>query len=628
MNSCTNDSDCAPLFPGDKEPSEQNDESMLLGVLNSLPSMVGYWGADLRNRFANRAHQDWFGHSPEEIKGKHIRELLGEGRYHASLPFMEAALGGQMQTFDREIPLPDATGLRHTRATYIPHVVDGKIAGFIAYSADNSQAKQAELKSVEAEKWFRSIFKNANTAIVAADASGRVADFNDTFVRLLKYDREDLANLNFKDFTHPDDLVTESQYIEEVRKGWRNWYRIVKRYLCKDGKIVWVDLDVAVIRDHQGHVERFVAVIHDVTERLLAEEKLRIAATVFESQDAMMITDAQGQIIQVNPAFTLSTGYASDEVVGSKPRILASGHHDSSFYKALWETLLRTGKWQGEILNRRKNGELFSSWLTISEVKNRAGAVTNYVGIHQDISQRKFAEAELRKLNTSLTQSRAQLRAMAAQKEARRDNERKHMAREVHDELGQVLTALRMDISLAVIRHAAHSPDLQDALKGMKILVDRAIQGVRNVSTNLRPSALDMGLIAAVEWLCHEFIQHNAIPCEFQTEEALVELDDAHCVVIFRIVQESLTNIARYANARHVWVSIGRNGNALGLEVRDDGCGFDVAAIAQKKTFGFLGMRERALALGGRLDVISTAGQGTVVGLTIPLALNPVQDAP
>jgi signal transduction histidine kinase len=198
------------------------------------------------------------------------------------------------------------------------------------------------------------------------------------------------------------------------------------------------------------------------------------------------------------------------------------------------------------------------------------------------------------------------------------------MAREVHDELGQVLTALRMNISLAVIHHGAHTPDLQDALKGMKVLVDRAIQGVRNVSANLRPSALDMGLVAAVEWLCHEFVRHNALRCEFLADETLVELDDPHCVVIFRIVQESLTNIARYANASHVWVSIGHNGNELGVEVRDDGCGFDVAAAAQKKTFGLLGMRERALALGGRLDVISRAGQGTVVGLSIPLAMHAV----
>lgn len=628
MKSCTNDSNFAPPLTARQEASDLTDASMLMGMLNSLPSMVGYWGVDLRNQFSNKAHQDWFGLSPQEITGKHIRDVLGEGLYHANLPFIDAALSGEMQSFDKEMPLPDATGVRHTRCIYIPHIVDGKVAGFVSYGSDNSQTKQAELKRVEAENWFRSIFKNTNTAIAATDASGRVVNFNDAFVRLLKYDREELAHLNFKDFTHPDDLVAESRYFEEVLNDCRNWYRMIKRYRCKNGEIVWVDLDVAVIRDEQGHVEKFMAVIHDVTERLRAEENLRIAATVFESQDAMMITDARGVIIQVNRAFMLLTGYASEEVLGRNPRVLASGHHDARFYRSLWETLLQTGKWQGEILNQRKDGDLFSCWLTISAVKNQSGVVTNFVGIHQDISQRKNAEVELRKVNTSLTESKGQLRAMAAQLEAKRDSERKHMAREVHDELGQVLTALRMNISLAVIHHGAHTPDLQDALKGMKVLVDRAIQGVRNVSTNLRPSALDMGLVAAVEWLCQEFIQRNAVPLAFQAEDTLVELDDLHCVVIFRIVQESLTNIARYANASHVWVSIGHSDHELGVEVRDDGCGFDVAAAAQRKTFGLLGMRERALALGGHLDVISRAGQGTVVGLSIPLAMHASEDGP
>jgi signal transduction histidine kinase len=154
----------------------------------------------------------------------------------------------------------------------------------------------------------------------------------------------------------------------------------------------------------------------------------------------------------------------------------------------------------------------------------------------------------------------------------------------------------------------------------MKALVDSAIQGVRNVATHLRPTALDMGLVSAIEWLRQQFMRVNQLPCSFDTQGDLV-LDDVRSVVIYRIVQESLTNICRYARANLVGIRLARLGDDMRLEVCDDGCGFDVEAAGKLRTFGLLGMRERALALGGVLDISSTLGQGTVVTLTIPFAI-------
>jgi signal transduction histidine kinase len=156
----------------------------------------------------------------------------------------------------------------------------------------------------------------------------------------------------------------------------------------------------------------------------------------------------------------------------------------------------------------------------------------------------------------------------------------------------------------------------------MKGLVDRAIQGVRNVAVNLRPAALDMGLVPAVEWLCSEFTERTAVPCQLHTLDENIELDETRHVVLFRIAQESLTNIVRYAQASQVDVSIEHHGHALRLEVRDNGCGFDTTKIAEKESFGLLGMRERALALGGELEICSTLGQGTLIRVTIPIDNN------
>jgi diguanylate cyclase (GGDEF)-like protein/PAS domain S-box-containing protein len=136
----------------------------------------------------------------------------------------------------------------------------------------------------------------------------------------------------------------------------------------------------------------------DVTERKADEAKLRIAATAFECQEGLSVTDAKGLILQVNRAFCETTGYSAEEVIGKSPRMLSAGRHDATFFKDMWESIAHTGNWQGEIWNRRKNGEQYIEWLTIAAVKNAAGGVINYVGTHSDISQRKAAEQEIQTL--------------------------------------------------------------------------------------------------------------------------------------------------------------------------------------------------------------------------------------
>jgi PAS domain S-box-containing protein len=363
----------------------------------------------------------------------------------------------------------------------------------------------------------------------------------------------------------------------------------------------------------------YVAIAHLLKQLELAQHELQIAAVAFESREGMMVTDATGIILRVNRAFTEISGYTAEEAVGQSPRLLQSGRHNADFYSAMWESIMRTGAWQGEIWDRHKNGQIYSTWHAISAVKRGDGVVTNYIGVHYDITERKNAEITMVKLNRDLRESRQRLRDLAAQNEARRESERKHIAQEVHDELGQVLTALRMDISLLGMRFGSVDPAVIDKVLEMKGLVDRAIQGVRNVAVNLRPTALDMGLVPAIEWLCGEFTERTAIACILHAEEENIDLDEARAVVIFRIVQESLTNVIRYANATQVDITISLRGDELWVGVRDNGRGFDLDAVTKRKSFGLLGMRERALVLGGQVDITSAPGKGTVIGVTIPI---------
>lgn len=252
------------------------------------------------------------------------------------------------------------------------------------------------------------------------------------------------------------------------------------------------------------------------------------------------------------------------------------------------------------------------------------GTALSAVGITQDITERKQAQTAMLVLHQDLNESRQRLRDLAAQNEARREDERKHIAREVHDELGQVLTALRIDISLLGMRFGVLDPAVHGKVLDMKGLVDRAILGVRNVAKNLRPTALDLGLVPAIEWLGNEFTRQTTVACVLHAPEKDVDLDEMRAVVVFRIVQESLTNITRYAQASQVDITLGQHGNELWVEVRDNGRGFDQGAASNKKSFGLLGMRERALAMGGQVDITSAPGQGTVIAVTIPIDVDTV----
>lgn len=322
--------------------------------------------------------------------------------------------------------------------------------------------------------------------------------------------------------------------------------------------------------------------------------------------DAFVLWDAQGRIVQINARTEGLFGYQRQELIGQPIQNLLPQRHRRNQLRQLERLTMGVS-----VQCLRKDGSEFPGDINLSPLETNLGRLS--MAVVRDISERQQAQKEL-------AESRELLRELAAQSEATREEERKHIAREIHDELGQVLTALRMDMSLLGMRFGAQDPGLVDQVQGMKGLVDRAIQGVRNVASNLRPTALDLGLSSAIEWLSCEFTRHTAIPCVFHLEDEGIDLDETRSVVLFRIAQESLTNVTRYAGATRVDVTLHRCDNELRLEVRDNGCGFDPETASLRKSFGLLGMRERALVLGGRVGITSAAGQGTVVAVSIPLS--------
>lgn len=202
---------------------------------------------------------------------------------------------------------------------------------------------------------------------------------------------------SFLNVIHPDDRdKVNAAYTESLRN--RQPYDVVHRLSMADGRIKWVREHCSNEFDAAGKPLRSVGAVQDITVQKLTEDSLRIAAVAFETHEGILITDAQAAILRVNKAFREITGYGTDEVLGKNPRILSSGRQSKEFYAEMWRQLLENGTWSGEIWDRRKNGEIYPKWLTITAVKNEQGETCEYVGIFSDITARKQAEEEIRNL--------------------------------------------------------------------------------------------------------------------------------------------------------------------------------------------------------------------------------------
>lgn len=263
---------------------------------------------------------------------------------------------------------------------------------------DITERKLAEGARHASEVRFRNVFEKANSGLAIADLNGTLLEANESLAQLLGYTQQELIGMNIGGFTHPDDLALERNYLHELQAGTRDVYRIEKRYFARSGDLLWVDLLVTAIPDEHGNVTETIGLIIDITERRRAEQELRIAAAAFESHEGKMVTDADGFILKINKALAESSGYSVEEVEGRRPKLFQSGHHGEEFYIEMWETIHRTGRWQGEVWDRRKNGEIYPTWLTISAVVGADGLVTNYIGTHYDLTEKKKAEEKIEAL--------------------------------------------------------------------------------------------------------------------------------------------------------------------------------------------------------------------------------------
>jgi PAS domain S-box-containing protein len=268
---------------------------------------------------------------------------------------------------------------------------------------DITQRKQNELALRESEEKFRTLFEWAPIGTALHDANGRYMQTNYAYQQMLGYTGEELLQLGVKRVTFPDDIAEAQQFFAELRDGKRDHYRREKRYLAKDGHVVWAQSSSRAVRDGAGGLRYIISMVEDITARKRDEEQLRkLSRAVEQSPAAVIITDAQGNIEHVNSKFSEVSGYDIDEVRGKNPSLLKSGTMSVDEYRQVWQTITGGREWHGEFHNRRKNGELFWVGASISPILGAAGHITHFVAVEEDITDRKMTEQALRESEARL----------------------------------------------------------------------------------------------------------------------------------------------------------------------------------------------------------------------------------
>ena len=301
------------------------------------------------------------------------------------------------------------------------------------------------------------------------------------------------------------------------------------------------------------------------------------------------------------------TGYSSAEVVGQNLRILKSGRQSNSFYKDLWETISVGNVWTGELINKKKDGSLYTDEMTITPLKNKNGEITNFIAIKQDITERKQAEDDLERY-------RSQLERFSERLENTLDEERKRISRELHDELGQLLTVLKFDLSWLALNSRMKDKQLSDKLESMEGTMSQALASVKRISKELRPPQLDaLGIIGAIQLDLNQMERKVGLITHLKIEPAEFVLDKQLSIAIYRVCNEILTNVARHARAKSVSILLTKTQDAVDLKVQDDGQGITKRELEGTKSLGIVGMRERVRQWRGTLTINGCKGKGTTV---------------
>ena len=515
-------------------------------------------------------------------------------------------------------------------ALLVPFYVNGKAVGTVWAVAHDDRRKfdtedKRELESLaqfaaaayqsvnslDAAKYLAAIVESSDDAIVSKNLDGVISSWNGSAEKMFGYTAGEAIGQRITLIVPPDHRNEELTILDRLRRGERvDHFQTVR--MRKDGTTLDVSLTISPVKDAAGHVIGASKVARDVTENKRRERALAEQARLLDlSTDAVFVRDSCDRVTYWNKGAYELYGYSSEEALGRVTHELLKTEFPSSL-KSIYEQLHREDRWGGELIHIRKDGThivVSSRWVLDRQAD---GEPSSILETNSDITERKRLEEAIR-------ESELSARLLQVQ-----DEERRRIARELHDGVGQLLALLRMNSAAVEKEGTRLTPRVAQLVRDNTGLIQQISTDIRTVSYLLHPPLLDeIGLRSALTWFIEGFAERSKIVAKLEVPAALERMTQDYELCLFRIAQECLTNIHRHSGSPTALVRLWRTSSEINMEVKDEGRGLskeNQAKIASGESagVGLRGMRERVKRLGGTFEVHSQA-KGMTVLVTLPL---------
>jgi two-component system sensor histidine kinase UhpB len=562
------------------------------------------------------------GYAESEALGRGYAMLYDEGRQQACARALEAA--ARVGAFEEEGWHRRRDGTRFCGEDIISAIRDdaGSLQGYSVITRDVTQRIEMQRQTERSRDFYFALFSDLPSLVWRSDANGACDYVNNAWIEFTGRARETQLGDGWIEAIHPDD-----------RERWRDAYshalkecspfELEARLQRADGSFGTILCNARPYHDMQGRFSGFIWSCADLTARREMEGALKEGEARYEgiaSNVPGMVfqlvrrTDESYAFAYVSPGCEPLTGASATQLrenFGAFSSLIPAGqraHFDATLDASAAN--LANWQWSGPL---RPAHEASEKWLSIrARPRQQDTGEIVWDGLVFDDTQNRLAQLEVER-------SREELRALSRHLQSVREEEKARIAREVHDELGATLTALKIDLGYVAERLPTNGATLREKCQSMSRLVDTAVVATRKIVSDLRPSLLDdLGLAAALAWQAGEYRKHANLRITVETPDPDVEIERDAALTLFRIFQEALTNVARHAKASEVAVTLSESATGHALTIRDNGAGITEDAMAKPSSHGIRGMRERARALGGDLQLSSRAGEGTTLVVTIP----------
>lgn len=605
--------DMTPIYTVQRKIAES--EIRLRTIMDTDPECIKLMDEEARLLDINKAGLQMIeSERLDYIIGQSLLPLVAEEQKKMAKKLLKDAFAGKSGRLEFEM-----ITLKKTHRWCEIHVVpfrntEGLIVSALGVTRDITERRKAEEELRKSKKTRELVMNSALDGIITVGKDQRILTWNPQAKGIFGWNENEVVGKKLAEVVIPERFrdihnMGFNRYVETGDSPVLNRLLEVTG-LHSSGREFNVELIIREIKSEEG--DFLCTFVRDITERKKAELALRLSEEKYrtlieQAADAIALYDAKGKVLEANTSASKLLGYTKKEL------------SVMSLTDILLEEEIKENPVQYDVLSagnstvklrrmKRKDGSV-----VVTEVRSQQLPDGRFLSVVRDMTDRIKAEEELKA-------SYKAVRKLTAHLQNIREEERTSIAREIHDELGQQLTVLKMDVSWLNKKFHGADEKANQRLKELLSMIDETVKSVRRISSQLRPSLLDdLGLTAAMEWQLSEFEKRAGIKTKLITPKEEVDLSDAVKTALFRIFQESLTNVARHSKAKKVTVVLRRDDHTFILSITDDGKGFDINKVADKRTLGILGMKERSSMIGGTYEINSTPGGGTSVIISVPV---------